>query len=448
MIWAYALGSAATAQDSCEQQKLLPDEGGVGDKFGRAVDFDGQRAVIGAFQHSEAADCAGSAYVFSQRLGVWTQDAELLPAPADPGDWFAWSVAIDGDTILVGASQDDDNGGNAGAVYVFVDDGSGWTLQEKLLASDGAAPDLFGYDVDIDGDVAVIGAPNDNTNIGKVYVFSRSGSTWTETDQLVAPDGQILDELGTSVAIDGDRIATGSIGDDDQGDTAGAVYIYAGAPGRYGFQQKVVAPDGSFSENFGASVAFDGDRLIVGTPGQNAATGAAYLFRFTDGFWDFEQKLLAEDGEDNDQFGESVDVEGDTAVVGAWNDDTTLIATGSVYVFRLFEDTWHQVDQLIASDPGLIDSFGGDVAMRGGVAVIGAQNNDDFGENSGAAYIFELDALADIDCDGIVSTSDLLALLAAWGPCPGCPPADCPEDLDGNCQVSTADLLILLSNWG
>ena len=154
---------------------------------------------------------------------------KLTASDGAASDYFGDSVAIDGDTLVVGARYDDDNGSASGSVYVFIHSGIIWTQQAKLTASDGAADDRFGSSVAIDGDTIVVGAllnDDNGTDSGTAYVFTRSGTTWTQQAKLTASDGALDDEFGQSVAIAGDTIVVGADRDDDNGNRQWIAYVF------------------------------------------------------------------------------------------------------------------------------------------------------------------------------------------------------------------------------
>ena len=155
-----------------------------------------------------------------------TEVEKLLASDGAAGDSFGTYVSVDGDTAVIGARNDDDNGHNSGAVYVFVRNGGVWTEQQKLLASDGVAGDQFGWSVSVDGNTAVIGAPFAEGD-GAAYVFVRNGSVWSEQQKLFASDGLAVD-FGWSVSVDGD---TAVIGDDEAHDYTGAAYVFVRSGG-------------------------------------------------------------------------------------------------------------------------------------------------------------------------------------------------------------------------
>lgn len=380
-----------------EAQKIIASDGGVADKFGVSATFDGQTAVIGSMFHDHAGPSAGAAYVYELTASTWTEKAELRGSDTAAGDEFGFSVRLDGDTLLVGARADDDNGGNSGSAFVFVREGSSWVEQQKLLASDGMPSDLFGYAVDLDGDTAVVGATNVKNRTGAAYVFVRNGTTWTEQQKLEPSDGEALDGFGWDVALENDTLAIGSIGDDDNGDRSGSVYMFRRSGTTWTEGEKLIASDGGPLENFGESLAMQGEVLFVGVPGDDdkgADSGSAYVFMDNGALWEETQKLVASDGVPNAQLGESVAIDGDFAVIGAWNDTTTFSATGSAYVYSLAGTTWVEKAKLVASDAAQSDNMGSGVGIVDGTIFVGSLNDDDNGNNSGSAYVFEADPSA------------------------------------------------------
>ena len=172
---------------------------------------------------------SGSAYVFERAGGVWTRVAKLTASDGAPGDSFGWSVAIDDDTLIIGAHYDDDLGWNAGSAYVFERVGGVWTQVAKLIASDGAAFDDFGSSVSTHGDTAIVGAADDDDlgeDSGSVYIFEKVNNVWTQVAKLTSPDGAPSDYLGRAVSINDDKVIAGAIGDDDLGSSSGSAYVF------------------------------------------------------------------------------------------------------------------------------------------------------------------------------------------------------------------------------
>ena len=336
------------------------------------------------------------------------------------GDLFGFSVAISGDTVVVGADNADPGGiGAAGAAYVFVKPGGGWagnlTQTAKLTASDKAAADLFGCSVAISGDTVVVGAalanPGGTEDAGAAYVFVKPGGGWagnlTENAKLTASDKAANDHFGGSVAISGDTVVVGAVFA-TSGSTAdaGAAYVFikpgGGWAGNLTQNVKLTAYDKAAYDSFGCSVAISGDTVVVGAsdarPGGTAYAGAAYVFVKPGGGWagnlTQNAKLTASDKATYDRFGHSVGISGDTVVVGANDTDPSNTTDAeAAYVFVKPGGGWAgslpEYAKLTASDKAGGDGFGNSVAISGDTVVVGADRADPGGTvNAGAVYAF------------------------------------------------------------
>jgi hypothetical protein len=398
-----------------EQAKLEASDGAGGDWFGYSVSLsaDGSRALIGASaDDTKRGELAGSAYVFVLSGSGWSQEAKLEASDGARNDVFGWSVSLsaDGSRALIGAYADDTpRGSDAGSAYVFVRSSSSWSQQAKLLASDGAAYDWFGYSVSLsaDGSRALIGASTDDTtrgsDAGSAYVFVRSGSTWSQEAKLEASDGAEEDLFGWSVSLsaDGSRALIGAYADDTtRGMNAGSAYVFVRSGSTWSQEAKLEASDGAELEWFGGSVSLsaDGSRALIGAYGDDTTRGAdagsAYVFVRSGSTWSQEAKLEASDGAEGDSFGASVSLsaDGSRALIGAFADDTTRgMNAGSAYVFVRSGSSWSQEAKLEASDGASVDYFGYSVSLsaNGDRALIGAPYDDTTrGMNVGSAYVF------------------------------------------------------------
>jgi len=409
-----------------QQAKLTSSDGAVVDQFGFSVAVSGDTIVVGAVSDDIGANLnQGSAYVFVKPAGGWsgalTENSKLIAADGALDDQFGFSVAVNGDTIVVGAHFDD-IGANVsqGSAYVFVKPAGGWsgtlTQNAKLTASDGAAVDVFGGSVAISSDTIVVGAGLDdigaNGNQGSAYVFVKPAGGWsgelTQNAKLTASDGMTSDAFAnTGVALSGDTIVAGTQSDDiganvDQGSAYVFVKPAGGWNGALTENAKLTASDGAVVDFFGISPAVSGDTIVVGARGDdigaNSDQGSAYVFVKPAGGWSGalseSAKLAASDGAPSDFFGSSVAVSGDTIVAGALADDTAASFNhGSAYVFLKPVGGWSgtlaEHNKLIASDGAAGDFFGSSVAVSAGTIVVGAQA-DDIGGNvgQGSAYVF------------------------------------------------------------
>ena len=388
------VGNAAGAT---EEAKLNANDGETSDYFGYSVAMDGDTAVIGAYRDTyDAGSDFGSVYVFTRSGGTWTQQAKLNATDGATNDFFGISVAVDGDTVVIGAYHDDDRGTDSGSVYVFTRSGTTWTQQAKLNASDGAAGDMFGYSVSVDGDTVVIGAWGDDygagTDSGSAYVFTRSGTTWMQQAKLNANDVAAYNAyFGYSVLVDGDTAVIGA--PYDYGSYSGSAYVFTRNGATWTQQAKLNATDGAGFDNFGISVAVNGDTAVIGAyldDDLGGQSGSAYVFARSGATWTQQAKLNANDGAVGDRFGYSVSVDGDTVVISAHRDDDRGTDSGSAYVFTRSGGTWTQQAKLNASDGAAEDDFGYSVSVDGDAVVIGAPNDDDKGINSGSAYVYSL----------------------------------------------------------
>ncbi len=322
-----------------EKQKLLPFDGTASDFFGYSVSLDGDTAIVGAVDDDDKGVDSGSAYVFTCTNSNWIQQTKLLASDGAAGDLFGSSVSLSGDTALIGAVNDNDNGDQSGSAYVFIRTGSNWTQQAKLLASDIVAEDQFGYSLSLDGDTALIGVANDDDNgdqSGSAYVFTRTGSNWTQQAKLLALDGTAGDYFGWSVSLSGDSALIGADGDDDQGESSGSAYIFTRTGSNWTQQGKLLAPNGTAYDSFGWCISLSGDIALIGAPfddDKGDQSGSAYVFNRTGGDWTQQAKLLASDGAMTDRFGWRLCLSNNTALFGVKWDGDNGVDSGSVYVF-------------------------------------------------------------------------------------------------------------------
>ncbi len=400
-----------------------------GDGFGISVAADGDIAVVGAYQDDDATngDNSGSAHVFtrSSSAAPWSWLAKLTASDAAANDEFGIAVAVDGDTIVVGAHQNDSN---KGAAYVFTwnSSNSNWEQKAKLTASDAAANDEFGIAVAVDGDTIVVGAHQNNSNKGAAYVFTKPESGgWadaTETAKLTASDAAANDEFGISVAVHGETVVVGAHQNDadDQDNNEGAGYVFT-KPGSGGWADatetaKLTASDAAANDEFGISVAVHGETVVVGAHKydvgvgtEKANAGAAYVFiKPTGGPWAYgteTAKLIASDAARGDEFGISVAIDDDTVVVGAYLDDDNGDNSGSAYVFTRDSNGWSQKTKLTGPSRGKGYWLGHSVAVVGNTVIAGADKSNISGPDSGAVYLWTVPGWTDIVNSDATTTS-------------------------------------------
>jgi len=381
-----------------EQQKLIAPDGNMNDQFGITVTISGETLAIGAPIDENAGNQNRGVYIFTRNGSVWTLEQKLSPNDGQNDDRFGGAVSLDGDSILVGASnQNIGTNRDQGAVYQFVRIGMNWSQQRKLTASDGAEDDFFGSAVAINGGISIVGAWHDdigaNADQGSGYLFDCGR---TEQQQLTATDGAAFDQFGNAVAVSGDTVVVGAaLEEDANGVTQGAAYVFVRSGAGWIQQQKLKANPLINNAEFGNVVDISGNTIVVGAwketnlnpPNPPTDTqGAAYVFVRNGTVWTQQARLLASDGNFNDQFGNSVAIDGDSIAVGAFFDDVGAnLNQGSVYVFTRSGSTWTQQTRFSSTNGAANDNFGQSVDISGETVAVGAVRKNSF---RGAAYIF------------------------------------------------------------
>ena len=354
-------------QAAVQQQAMLT--GGAYDDFGISVSLSVDTAVVGAYADNAF---TGAAYVFVRSGGAWSQQKKLVASDGAANDFFGSSVAVSGNTALIGAHG---VGGGVGVAYVFVRSGTTWTQQQELTSGEVGAPiTQFGSSVAISGNTAVVGAPARNSNAGAAYVFTRSGSTWTHQQRLLASDTHSGYFFGT-VALNGDTAVVGS-------PARSAAYVFVRSGTLWSQQQKLVASDPAVGDDFGFSVDVSVDTVVVGNDTHASGAGSAYVFIRSGTVWSQQKKLTASNGAAGDNFGYSVAVNGDGAVIGARFHDS---GTGAAYLFTRSGVVWTQEQALVDTVGATRRHFGWSVALDGDTTLVGALGNN---SNTGAAYVF------------------------------------------------------------
>ena len=439
-IVAFLFAEIGTAQNWTEVNKVVAADRGAADQFGIAVSLDGEYAVFGALEDDEdengnnTLNNAGAAYVFKKNVnGNWEQLQKIVAQDREIFDFFGSSVAMAGNTLIVGSpSEDDDENGNnamqlSGSAYIFEKDGNGtWHQVQKIVASDRSEESYFGNAVAIDGDRLVVGSFRNEpqgepsgSNYGAAYVFEKnSNGVWQEVEKLIAPDAAPGDIFGYSVAISNNTVLIGAYteSEDPNGNNtlqaAGSAYFFERAGnGNWDFAQKIVPSDRRALDQFGFSLSLLGNRSLISAITQDydasgnnniTDTGAAYLFeRNSSGVWIETQKIAASDRDFNDQFGSSVSLGPSRLVVGARfededpNGNNPLSVAGSAYVFqKMTNGDWQEIQKIVASDREAADAFATSVSISGNTICLGAPLEDDDvnGNNelpdAGSAYFF------------------------------------------------------------
>ncbi len=462
-----------------QQAYLKASNTDMGDQYGYSIAIDGDTAVVGAWHEDSDAsgvngddsnngrDMSGAAYVYVRDGATWAQQAYLKASNPGVADVFGYAVAIHGDTIVVGAylesssssgvngNQSDDSEYGSGAAYVFVRSGTTWTQEAYLKASNPEEEDFFGCAVAVNNDTVAVGAicedssatgidgsgaDNSAISSGAAYVFFRSGTTWTQQAYLKASNTEEFDEFGKSVAVDGDTVvvgahqegssSTGVNGDElnNAAQISGAAYVFVRSGAIWTQQAYLKASNTGGLDRFGHSVSIDGDTVVVGAYGEDSnstgvngdeadngagSSGAAYVFVRSGAVWSQEAYLKASNTDAGDRLGFSIAVSGDNVVAGAHyessnatgvngnEDDNSASMSGAAYVFVRNGTTWTQEAYLKPSNTDVNDYFGWTVDICGGTVVVGdwhedsaatgvdGNDADDSASMSGAAYVFK-----------------------------------------------------------
>ena len=446
-----AFSSITDARAGSQQAYLKASNPAAGDQFGQSVAVAGDTMVVGAPLEDGGATNSGAAYVFVRGAGSWVQQAYLKASNAGMDDNFGVSVAISGDTVVIGASREDsdavgvngdssnDNASNSGAVYVFVRNGTNWTQQAYVKPSNTGMSDLFGAAVSVSGDTLAVGAYQEDSNAtgangdgsnnsivdsGAAYIFVRSGTNWTQQAYLKASNRGTVDQFGRALALSSDTLVVGSPLEDssalgvngNQGDNtasaSGAAYVFVRSGTNWTQQAYLKASNTGAGDSFGTSVAVSGDTLAVGANGEDSQatgvngdefsngslnSGAAYVFVRSGVDWTQQAYLKASVTQTNQAFGTAVSVSGNTLVIGATGEVSNA---GAAYVFTRSGADWASQSRLGASNPEADDQFGISVSISGDTVVTGAfledssatgvngSQNNNGALNSGAAYVF------------------------------------------------------------
>ena len=402
---------AQTPSLASEEGKLVPAEVGFGDRYGDASAVDGDTLVASTRHKSHGGGVnQGAAYVFVRSGTSWTEQAELTPANPADYDFFGQSVAIHGERIVVGSPGADPAGvTNAGAAYVFARSGTVWTQEAVLAAGDPGFSDQLGWSVAIEGDTVLAGAWGDDhsglTGAGSAYVFSRSGTTWTQQAKLTAGDAEDSDTFGWAVSVSGDTALIGALYDVLAGGVSGgspfgegSAYVFLRTATTWSEQAKLFAGDAEPKQRFGYAASASGDTVAIGAYGdanQNGPfAGAAYAFGRVGTSWSQQAKLISSDGGGADAFGWSIALSGEVLLVGATFSAGPLGPNGgAAYVFARAAGEWNEQLKLTASDATKDEWFGYSVGLSGTTAVVGAyQDGSPKGGQTGSAYAYELHA--------------------------------------------------------
>ncbi len=384
--------------------KLVPSQGGEYEHFGYSISMDGAYVIIGA-PDPMPEENVGSAFVYKHEGQKLIERTRLTRSGGKGGDLFGHSVAISGDYAVVGVPGHDirpliDNG----SAFVYRREGEHWIEQVMLVADDHGGGDEFGYSVGIDGDYLIVGAPLDDP-AGSAYIFKRNGEIWEEQAKLTGGSSPHADRFGYAVAIEYPYAIIGDPEDVKGG--SGSAYVFVREGTNWSAQTRLSGTDGEAMDEFGAAIAIDGDRAVVGAPGQSPREpfshmgGVGYVFLRTGAGWEQAAMLRAAEPEDIDiplyGAGTSVSISGNSLVLGApgahgpsVNGETR---TGAAYLYTGAGGKWEGVEKLVPGDGMEGNPFGCAVSIHAGLIIVGNYQNNPLGHESGAAYAFGLSSL-------------------------------------------------------
>jgi len=400
------------AQTQTEFSRLLASNITQNSEYGRAVCVNGDWAIIGALQddHSGLTD-AGGAFIYHYEGGAWVFQSKVTAGDPDAIDHFGRAVYINDNHAIVGCSYSDDPDTYNGSAYIFVNNNGTWTQQAKLLASDRRRMDRFGAAVGLYGDYAVVGCYGADytingttySNGGAAYVYHFNGTTWGEEVRLTPGDPSTEMKFGWGVSIYDNTILVGTTEDRYNNTDAikGAAYAFTLQSGTWTQTSKLVGSDVIDGDNFGCAVSIYKDYAIVGSfedDDRGSASGSAYIFKNNNGTWEQQQKLVGANSAAADNFGYSVGIYENMAIVGSYHSNKGYNDTGSAYLYTRTESTWALTTELVASSPAIADQLGWFVSITNGWALAGNPRWDlnnttpsvDLATNEGCALMWQI----------------------------------------------------------
>jgi len=452
-----------TLRGTPEYQRIVAPDATDLDFFGASVAIDGDIAVVGAPNANIVDVGFGSVYVFERNsTNEWIySDTILGAASTNATDMFGSAVAIEGETIVVGAPQHDAASGGAeplydsGIAYVFErNPDSSWSETKALRPLGIAARERWGTAVAIDDSRIVVGGPGDGLFsfvTGRAAVFGKDGTDWVEETISLPTTLAANDSFGRSVAISNDSLLIGADRSDLQGNLSGSAYVFSRSGSSWALQQTLTAYDAASGDQFGSAVALDGDTAVVSAfrkDGLFTNTGKVYIYQRQNNLWSLADTLTATNPQEDDVFGFAVAIKNNEIAVSIPTETNPLVDPGSVSFFSFDGLEWNFEYRFVPEDGQPADNTGRSVAYDGSTFIVGARLADISVENQGAAYLIQgsntegCGIAADINDDGLVDTADLGLLISAFGS------GDSSVDLNNDGIVDTADLGLLIAEFG
>ncbi|MEM7371373.1 MAG: T9SS type A sorting domain-containing protein [Bacteroidota bacterium] len=393
LTFALSLFVGSTLFAQLNEVKLTTSDGAERHRFGSAVALYGNVAAIAAGNKDLGNGAFGAVYLFENINGTWTETQMLEPDGSRPIVSFGSGLALWQNRLAIGAQADSVLFPNDGSVYLYEQSGNQWVPSDTLTAVDGKDGDRLGTSVAMWGSEIIAGAPLDDdmgtNNTGSAYIFSFNGNGWTQTE-IFAPDPDDEDRFGETVAMSAQYAMVYSSGDDDVASASGAVYVFENTGSTWTYSQKLKASDAQQTAQFGISIDIDGDRAIIGADAHGGGNeGAAYVFQKTDtAGWVEVDKIVSSDLGASDFFGHAVAVQEDTLLISASGDSDNVTFGGALYRFVHNGTSWDET-KIVPSDVAMSDFFGTAVALDSGYYFCTAQTSDELGFDSGKGYVFK-----------------------------------------------------------
>lgn len=360
--------------------------------FGGSLDMSDSRIIVGASGGYLNPSITGYAFIWEFDGFSWQQTAKLQPSTGMIYDDFGQSVSISGNRVVIGSPKSQYNNGSARGAYVFDYNGLTWSETARLLPSNNHSHDFFARVVDIENNRVVVGAPGNNQNglfSGAVIVFEYINDVWVETAILSASDGSAYDGFGTSLDLQGDRIAVGAPDVDEFDEDSGAVYIFDFNGSEWVETTKLRGSSAIRNTGFGSDLSLSNDRLLIGAKSHSSGKGRAYIFELIENGWQETAELFGDQGNLSEAFGSSVNIINDRVLIGANGQYNPERALGTVYIFDFDGVHWNKVTRLSSADLSYNGSFGSSVAQSDGWIAAGAPYSSGHGIASGSTYLFK-----------------------------------------------------------
>ena len=377
------------------------------DRFAQSIDVSEQYLVAGAAGDDSKGAEAGTVYVFRWENEQWVADGQLFAEGTGAYGQFGRTVAVSNNYVVVAARDGRSQNKPGGVVYVFGRTASGWSQEARLTASDALLAEDFGAALDVFGDRVLIGACKDDENgndAGAAYIFEKENGKWFESSKLIASNGTIGDHFGRSVALSGDFLLVGAVNalSDGSQDRTGKVYVFHRDKSGWYEHSRLEAENAANNHGFGIALAIDGKRAIIGSGSESVreqqGSGAAYIFERHRNEW--RHVISLSSGDRGDQFGHAVDIRGGFAAVGAPGEDGEIEREGAVYLFRRSAKNWHQIERLNAGETFDTEALGIDVALNSRQLLAGVSvDYQNTSSETGAVWAFDGYLHADSESD-------------------------------------------------